>query len=338
MKETQCIVCNESAKIALEDFNGYSEGEKFDIYYCSSCNTSFAWPHLVVSQIYDVIYSNPDIVPGYNRYALYAKEIISKKNALDYLASKEPNYYSVREILRQTNKNAKILEVGSGLGYLTYAVTQSGYDIIGLDISMDAVKRAENQFGAHYVCGDVYQYALDNPAAFDLVILTEVIEHLPDPVNFCDALINLLKPGGKLIITTPNKSAFPQHEYWNTELPPVHLTWFSEDSFKMISKQKNLGLSFFDFTNFNKKHFDNPAFKYHEWYMKRYKIGPTLSKEGKVLQPKDLIDDTLIKKIKTNLKRLVRSIVEPIIIFAFTGKTNRNRSNALCVILEKNSQ
>ncbi|MEO8416357.1 MAG: class I SAM-dependent methyltransferase, partial [Ginsengibacter sp.] len=320
---------------ALENFNGYSEGERFDIYYCSSCNTSFAWPHAVDSKIYDIIYSKPDIVPGYNRYALYAKEIISKKNALDYLADKEPMYYAVREILGQTNKNVKILEVGSGLGYLTYGITQKRYDITGLDISQDAVKGAENQFGAHYVCGDVYQYALDNPATFDVVILTEVIEHLPDPVNFCDSLISLLRPGGRLIITTPNKSAYPQHEYWNTELPPVHLTWFSEDSFKMISKQKNLDLSFFDFTRFNKKHFDISGFKYYEWYIKRHKIIPTLSREGEVLQPKGLIDDTLIKKTKTDLKRFIRSIVEPVVISAFTNKENRGRNSTLCVIFKK---
>lgn len=338
MKETKCIVCNESAKVGLENFNGYSEGERFDIYYCSSCNTSFAWPHAVDNKIYDIIYSKPEIVPGYNRYALYSKEIISKKNALDYLADKEPMYYAVREILGTTNKNAKILEVGSGLGYLTYAITKKGYDITGLDISVDAVKRAKNQFGAHYVCGDVYKYALDNPATFDVVILTEVIEHLPDPVNFCNSLISLLKPGGKLIITTPNKSAYPQQEYWNTELPPVHLTWFSEESFKTISKQKNLDLLFFDFTRFNNKHLDIPGFRYYEWYMKRHKRVPTLSKDGKVLQPKTLIDDTLIEKIKTDLKRIVRSIVEPLLISAFTKKKNQHRSSILCVIFQKNQQ
>lgn len=75
----KCIVCSNNARIAIEDFKGYQEGENFKIYYCSSCNTSFTWPHVVDNKIYDYIYSQMDTVPGYNRYARYAEEITSKK-------------------------------------------------------------------------------------------------------------------------------------------------------------------------------------------------------------------------------------------------------------------
>lgn len=62
-------------------------------------------------------------------------------------------YFAIKEILaRNNNKKAKILEVGSGLGYLTYAISQQGYNITGLDISHDAVKKAEKHFGKHFIC------------------------------------------------------------------------------------------------------------------------------------------------------------------------------------------
>lgn len=337
VKEQECIVCKRPAKMALSNFNGYLEGEVFNIYYCSFCNTSFVWPHVVNERIYDNIYSKSEIVPGYNRYELYASTITKEKKALDYLADKEAMYFAVREILSQTKgSNKKILEVGSGLGYLTYAIAREGYDITGLDISDDAIRKAEKRFGKNYVCADVYNYALGNHRKFDWVILTEVIEHVPLPNSFCKALVSLLKPGGKLIISTPNKSAFPIREYWNTELPPVHLTWFSEESFKVISEQLELSVSFFDFTDFNKSHFDFTKYKYYESYNKRHKRVPTLNAEGAVLEPKSLIIENPFKKFKNNIWKFIKSILERIIIFSpLIDKKNMERSAFLCVVLEK---
>lgn len=337
LKETECIICNKNAKIVLEEFHGYTEDQKFNIYNCSFCDTSFVWPQKVDNKIYNYIYSMSEVVPGYNRYAMYAKVIKNKKNPLSYLAGKEAMYFAVKEILKQnTDKSQKILEVGSGLGYLTYAIAREGYDIVGLDISMDAIQKAENQFGKYYICEDVYQYALDNSEKFDVVILTEVIEHVPDPSGFSSVLLNLLKPGGKIIISTPNKSAYPKHEYWHTELPPVHLTWFSEDSFHVISQQKGLTLSLFDFTKFNKKHIDFTRFKYYESYYERHKIVPTLSAEGKLLEPRSLIPHSSFSRLTTGLKNLLKPIVERLIILSpLMDKKHLNRNCYLCVVLQK---
>ena len=337
LKETECIICNKNAKIVLEEFHGYIEDQNFNIYHCSFCNTSFAWPQKVDNKIYNYIYSMAEVVPGYNRYAMYAKVIKIKKNALSYLAGKEAMYFAVKEILKQnTDKSQKILEVGSGLGYLTYAIAREGYNIRGLDISMDAIEKAEKQFGKYYICEDVYQYALANNGKFDVVILTEVIEHVPDPSGFSNVLLDLLKPGGKIIISTPNKSAYPRHEYWHTELPPVHLTWFSEDSFQVISQQKGLSLSLFDFTRFNKKHFDFTRFKYYERYKERHKIVPTLNAKGKVLEPRSLIPHNSFSRLTTNLKSLLKSIMERLIILSpLIDKKHLNRNCYLCVVLQK---
>ncbi|UEG50571.1 class I SAM-dependent methyltransferase [Ferruginibacter lapsinanis] len=339
MAATKCIVCNQDASKVLENYKGYQEGEDFDIYYCSSCNTSFSSPHSVNDKIYDYIYSQSDVVPGYNRYALYAKEILNTKNALDYLANKEAMYFSIRETLAaDKDKTKKILEVGSGLGYLTYAIKQQGYDITGLDISADAVKKATDRFGNHFICQDVYKYALDNAGKFDIVILTEVIEHLPEPNSFCDVLVSLLKPGGKLIITTPNKSATPPGEdYWDTESPPVHLTWFSEDSFRVIAAQRGLNFSFFDFTNFNKNHIDVTRFKYYKSFYKKgmRNRGHTLDKDGKVIAPLNLTVMSSAGRIKASVKKLAKLILEPLFILFLTDKKNPERNSILSVILQK---
>jgi len=337
LEKTPCIICKKDAEIKLENFNGYREGENFDIYYCSSCNTSFVWPQKVDTQIYDSIYSQADFVPGYNRYALYANEIKYVKNALKYLAGKEAMYFAVKKILMQNiGKSENILEVGSGLGYLTYAIRQEGYSATGLDISTDAVNKARASFGNNYICEDVYQYALKNIGKFDVVLLTEIIEHVPDPSAFLDALMSLLKPGGKLIISTPNKSAYPSNEYWNTELPPVHLTWLSEDSFIAISLQKNFSVSFFDFSDFNKKHFDFTKYKYYESYNKRHERLPTLNLKGEVLNPKNLVKNNSLPQPVLKFKKYFKSIIERIVMLSpLTNKKHFERNLILCAILKK---
>jgi 2-polyprenyl-3-methyl-5-hydroxy-6-metoxy-1,4-benzoquinol methylase len=333
-EEINCIICNHPANIQLENLEGYQEGETFTIYHCSSCNTSFAWPHVINENIYDKIYSHADIIPGYSRYTLYANEITSQKNPLDYLANKEAVYFSIKEILeKDVGKEARILEVGAGLGYLTYAIRKEGFNIVGLDISSDAVEQAKIKFGDYFICGDIYEFRNDNEGRFDVIILTEVIEHISDPAGFCDALLKLIKNDGQLIITTPNKSSFSSEEIWETELPPVHLTWLSETSFKSIAKQKNLSLSFFNFSDFNKTHIDVTRFIFYNQFYKIKNRAPVLDRNGKVIIPAPL---RKAKGTKGKLKIAFKKYFKPFFIQFLTHKKNINRNNVLCVILKKN--
>lgn len=332
-EEIKCIICDHFASVKFENLEGYQEEETFTIYHCPSCDTSFAWPHIINEKIYNHIYSQVSIVPGYNRYAQYATEIISKKNPLEYLAGEEATYFSIKGMLEQNNdEKATILEVGSGLGYLTYAISKNGYNITGLDISSDAVNKATKQFGNLYVCSDLYQFAGENKGKFDIIILTEVIEHIPDPSGFCDALVTLLKVGGKLAITTPNKSAFTSEEFWETELPPVHLTWFSETSFKTIAAKKNLDFSFFDFTNFNKKHIDISRFVFFKTVYKIKKRVHVLDRSGKIISPVLVSHET---GTAAKIKRAVKNFLKPYFILFLTHKKNMMRNNVLCVILQR---
>lgn len=328
-----CIICKKQANIVYENMEGYMQGMNFTIYNCTTCNTSFASPHIVDEKLYDYIYSQPNITPGYNRYFHYAKEIKKQSDPLSYLSTKEGAYFAIKEILNESNKNSlRILEVGSGLGYLTYSIHQKGYNITGLDISYDAVANSQEKFGDYYICKDLFQYALENHTTFDLVILTDVIEHIPDPSTFCDALINLLKKGGKIVITTPNKSAFSINYNWETELPPIHLTWFSEESFKILANEKNLLISFFDFTDFNKNHWDITRFKFYNKFYNIKKRLPVLNELGKVISPVSLKENNgFIQKLKSAIKTLIK----PILIRILTDKSKLDGSIVLCVILEK---
>ena len=332
-EQIKCIICNQLAGITLDNLEGYQQGEYFKIYNCKNCDTSFAWPHIINEKIYDDIYSQASITPGYSRYAGYATEIISQKDPLDYLANKEGVYFSIKEILENnTEKKIQILEVGSGLGYLTYAIRKKGYNIVGLDISFDAVEQAKKKFGDYYICEDIYKYGKNNVGKFDVIILTEVIEHISNPGGFCDTLLTLLKNGGQLIITTPNKSSFSPGEIWETELPPVHLTWFSETSFKILAEQKRLSISFFDFSKFNKNHIDVTRFIFYDRFYKIKKRESVLDINGKVIFPVMANGNTGILGV---FKVACKKFFKPFFIRFLSHKRDISRNNALCVIMRK---
>ena len=150
------------------------------------------------------------------------------------------------------DKNGRVVEIGSGLGYLTHALKTAGYDAVGLDLSATAVADAAARFGNHYVSGDVRDYAAQHPGSAQAVVMVEVLEHLPSPSDMLAAISRLLAPGGFALITTPNKSVFLADEYWKTDNPPVHLWWFSETAIRRMAQTSGFDVGFWNFNGYNR--------------------------------------------------------------------------------------
>lgn len=255
---TPCLLCGASADLMHSEWPGYQQPHTFTIYQCYSCNTSFSLPRVDTAAMYNSIYKNGRSVPGYNRYWGYMEAVKNSTAPLDQLAEAEDIYWGVQKAIQTlvAGKGVKkIIEIGSGLGYLTYSLNKAGYNTTGLDISETAVKQAKETFGDYYLCADLFTYADANAGAFDIAIFTEVIEHVAEPLLFTKAILKLLKPGGHAIITTPSKSLFPADIIWQTENPPVHFWWFSEESLKLIAGKNSAGISFISFKEFYQKHY-----------------------------------------------------------------------------------
>jgi SAM-dependent methyltransferase len=208
--------------------------------------------------LYNNIYKNQSSIPGYDRYWKYSEDIQEESNPLNYITGTEAIYWGVYQALKKNVKDkltTKIIEVGSGLGYLTYALKMDGYDISGVDISKVAVEEAIAKFGNYYSYGDIFTYKEEKFEYFDIVILTEIIEHINDPIPFLQALVDIIKPGGKIILTTPNRSFYPSDIIWATENPPIHCWWLSEESIQFMAKQLDLKVNFLDFSKYYKKNY-----------------------------------------------------------------------------------
>lgn len=113
----------------------------------------------------------------------------------------------------------KVLDVGCGLGYLTHSFTRNGYDAYGVDIASTARHwEMAGRNPENYFCCDACELPFpDN--CFDLVCSFGVIEHIGTVTghctllnnynefrrNFASELLRVTTPGGKIIVSCPNK-------------------------------------------------------------------------------------------------------------------------------------
>lgn len=119
----------------------------------------------------------------------------------------ERPWYSKSYELISDKKNAKILELGSGLGEFAQKILINNNDITCLDIDEGYVANLrKNGFKADKA--DFNTSLKFNDSQFDGVVTLEVIEHLVNAEFFLCEIKRVLKKGGWLLISTPNVSWF----------------------------------------------------------------------------------------------------------------------------------
>lgn len=102
----------------------------------------------------------------------------------------------------------RALDVGCGAGLLCEPLARLGAQVTGVDAAEENVEAAREHargsgLAIEYRWGDVGQLGLSD---FDLVCSMEVIEHVADKAGFVAALAGALKPGGLMILSTPNRT------------------------------------------------------------------------------------------------------------------------------------
>jgi 2-polyprenyl-6-hydroxyphenyl methylase/3-demethylubiquinone-9 3-methyltransferase len=112
---------------------------------------------------------------------------------------------------RSTLQGARVLDVGCGAGLLSEALAGEGAQVVALDLAPELIKiaklhRLETGVSVDYRLQSVESLAAEMPAQFDAITCMEMLEHVPDPGSIIDACATLLKPGGKLFVSTLNRT------------------------------------------------------------------------------------------------------------------------------------
>ncbi|WP_206050893.1 class I SAM-dependent methyltransferase [Nocardioides speluncae] len=95
---------------------------------------------------------------------------------------------------------ARVADLGCGTGTLSLLLTEEGYAVDGVDFSPEMVRRATAKVpAASFRVGDASAPALE-PAAYDVVLSRHVLWALPDPVAAFGRWVELLRPGGRVVL------------------------------------------------------------------------------------------------------------------------------------------
>lgn len=99
----------------------------------------------------------------------------------------------------------RVLDLGCGNGSLSHLIAQQGYEVVGVEESESGFKFARFNFpDCHFIQASIYELPYATlEKSFDIVISSEVIEHLFYPRELIRAAKKCLKPNGHSILTTP---------------------------------------------------------------------------------------------------------------------------------------
>jgi SAM-dependent methyltransferase len=137
--------------------------------------------------------------------------------AVSYTAAAQPRYDAVLALLRaDTPAPARVVELGAAPGEQSLGLARAGYDVTAVDLGLASddwegapagtMERAFRDAGIELVLWNLDEQPYPLPDEhFDAVVMTEVIEHLREyPVRALQEARRILRPGGRLYLTTPN--------------------------------------------------------------------------------------------------------------------------------------
>ncbi|MFC5740689.1 bifunctional 2-polyprenyl-6-hydroxyphenol methylase/3-demethylubiquinol 3-O-methyltransferase UbiG [Dyella tabacisoli] len=115
-------------------------------------------------------------------------------------------------IAARTNlRDARIVDVGCGGGLLSETLARAGARVTGIDLGQKVIEIAklhlhESNLSVDYRVQSSAELAAAEPAGFDAVCCMELIEHVPDPAALVADLAALVKPGGRVFMSTLNRT------------------------------------------------------------------------------------------------------------------------------------
>lgn len=130
--------------------------------------------------------------------------------------------------------NKKLLDIGAGNGAFCAAAIDYGYEVVGTEISIQAIRRAKEMFGVNLVQGDID--SISERSRFGIITMWDVIEHLRDPLKMLREVRKRLYKDGLVIIETGNYECVDRLVYgkkWGLYLFD-HMYYFSPQSLEKL--------------------------------------------------------------------------------------------------------
>lgn len=217
---SECIACGAAARgVALH--GGHAHRQSLVLLRCSACAHVYldGW----ASEFDDDL------------YAYYAARREATREQL-YQPLNTERLRELLEWLGARTKGRRLLDVGCGYGHLVDTAAASGWVALGIDLADDAVAIARS-FGVRCIVEDFFAPALD-AERFDVITMSELIEHVSAPGRFLRRAHDLLRPGGLLYVTAPNFASLSRRMSGGAWYPihREHLSYFTPSVLVRLAK------------------------------------------------------------------------------------------------------
>jgi SAM-dependent methyltransferase len=148
------------------------------------------------------------------------------------------------DLVRRFSSPGRLLEIGPAFGVFAFQAQQAGYDVSAIEMDARCCDYLTNELRIRATRSDEPQQAIETFEPQDVIALWHVIEHLPDPWGLLRAAAGKLRPGGIIVIATPNPLAWQfglMRSLWPHVDAPRHLYLFASRT--IIDFARPIGLS-----------------------------------------------------------------------------------------------
>jgi SAM-dependent methyltransferase len=142
---------------------------------------------------------------------------------------------------RWVPRDVRVLDIGCGFGESLGYHQARGCEVYGVEVD-ENIRRVADAFGYRVHVG-LFDPAVYPPAYFDFATMSQVIEHIADPVQTLRGVSRILKPGGTAILSTPHADGWGAHVFgrrWINWHAPYHLQFFTRRSMELAAQQAGL--------------------------------------------------------------------------------------------------
>lgn len=165
-------------------------------------------------------------------------------------------YGSQVKVIEMVGKEKKVLEIGCATGRISQRLSENGCKVFGIEIDTKSATQAR-KYCEEVIKADI-ETILELPYQkkfFDIILLSNILEHLKSPQDTLNFLLKYLKDGGYVIIVLPNvtnysirlKLLFGNFEYEESGiLDKTHLRFFNEKTAKELLNDANLEIIKYD--------------------------------------------------------------------------------------------
>jgi SAM-dependent methyltransferase len=207
-----CPICN------MAESSPVHQVDDFVIVRCAACGLRYVDP-LPPDEVLQAHYEDPGyfVGKGDQGYGCYAD---MHKALLPHFRRR------LRAINRRLPAGGSLLDFGCAAGFFLELAQAAGWRVAGVELAPDMAQLACRKLGVRIV-PDLEDLGGD---VFDVVTMWEVIEHLPHPLTTLREVLARLRPGGLLMLSTPNTGhwqAESEPESWPGYRPPSHLVYFT---------------------------------------------------------------------------------------------------------------